>query len=66
VWTGGVTAAMQVASRLRFGCVWVNRHFTPVNEMPHGGLEMSGYGKDMSLPGLEDYTVARHVMVNTG
>ena len=66
VWTGSVKTAMQVASRLQYGCVWVNQHFTLVNEMPHGGLKMSGYGKDMSVYGLEDYTVVRHVMVNFG
>ena len=64
VWTGSVKTAMRVASQLQYGCVWVNQHFTLVNEMPHGGLKMSGYGKDMSVYGLEDYTVVRHVMVN--
>ena len=66
VWTGSVKTAMQVAARLQYGCVWVNQHFTLVNEMPHGGLKISGYGKDMSVYGLEDYTVVRHVMVNFG
>ena len=66
VWTGSVKTAMQVAARLQYGCVWVNQHFTLVNEMPHGGLKMSGYGKDMSVYSLEDYTVVRHVMVNFG
>ncbi len=66
VWTTNVKTAMQVASRLQYGCVWVNQHFTLVNEMPHGGLKRSGYGKDMSIYGLEDYTVVRHVMVNFG
>jgi aminobutyraldehyde dehydrogenase len=66
VWTENVKTAMQVASRLHYGCVWVNTHFTLVNEMPHGGLKMSGHGKDMSIYGLEDYTVVRHVMVNLG
>jgi acyl-CoA reductase-like NAD-dependent aldehyde dehydrogenase len=66
VWTENVKTAMQVASRLEYGCVWVNAHFTLVNEMPHGGLKRSGYGKDMSVYGLEDYTVVRHVMVNLG
>jgi aminobutyraldehyde dehydrogenase len=66
VWTGDVRKAMQVASRLEYGCTWINTHFTLVNEMPHGGVKMSGYGKDMSLYGLEDYTVVRHVMVNFG
>jgi aminobutyraldehyde dehydrogenase len=66
VWTTDVRKAMQVASRLEYGCTWINTHFTLVNEMPHGGVKMSGYGKDMSLYGLEDYTVVRHVMVNFG
>jgi aminobutyraldehyde dehydrogenase len=66
VWTGSVKTAMQVAARLQYGCVWANQHFTLVNEMPHGGLKTSGYGKDMSVYGLEDYTVVRHVMVNFG
>jgi aminobutyraldehyde dehydrogenase len=64
VWTTDVRRAMQVAAHLQYGCVWVNTHFTLVNEMPHGGLKQSGYGKDMSIYGLEDYTVVRHVMVN--
>ena len=54
---------MQVASRLQYGCTWVNTHFMLTNEMPHGGLKRSGYGKDMSMYALEDYTVVRHVMV---
>jgi aminobutyraldehyde dehydrogenase len=66
VWTGDVRKAMKVASRLEYGCTWINTHFTLVNEMPHGGVKMSGYGKDLSLYGLEDYTVVRHVMVNFG
>ncbi len=66
VWTGEVRKAMKVASRLEYGCTWINTHFTLVNEMPHGGLKMSGYGKDLSMYGLEDYTVVRHVMVNFG
>jgi aminobutyraldehyde dehydrogenase len=66
VWTTDLRKAMQVASRLEYGCTWVNTHFTLVNEMPHGGVKMSGYGKDMSMFGLEDYTAVRHVMVNFG
>jgi aminobutyraldehyde dehydrogenase len=66
VWTGDVRNAMKMASRLEYGCTWINTHFTLVNEMPHGGVKMSGYGKDLSMYGLEDYTVVRHVMVNFG
>jgi aminobutyraldehyde dehydrogenase len=66
VWSRDVAKAMTVASRLQYGCTWVNCHFMLVNEMPHGGLKQSGYGKDLSLYALEDYTVPRHVMVKFG
>jgi aminobutyraldehyde dehydrogenase len=63
VWTSDVSKAMNIARQLQYGCTWINTHFMLVNEMPHGGLKASGYGKDMSMYALEDYTVARHVMV---
>lgn len=63
VWTRDLAKGMKVASALRYGCTWVNTHFMLVSEMPHGGLKRSGYGKDLSLFSLEEYTVPRHVMV---
>jgi aminobutyraldehyde dehydrogenase len=63
VWTQDIALAMRTAKRLQYGCTWINTHFMLANEMPHGGLKSSGYGKDMSMLALEDYTVARHVML---
>jgi aminobutyraldehyde dehydrogenase len=63
VWTSDIGKGMATAARLHYGCTWVNTHFMLVNEMPHGGLKSSGYGKDLSMYALEDYTVPRHVMV---
>ena len=63
VWTTDAAKGMQVAARLQYGCTWVNTHFMLTNEMPHGGMKQSGYGKDMSSYALEDYSAVRHVMI---
>ena len=62
VWTKDHGRAMRVSRRLDFGCVWVNAHIPIVAEMPHGGFKQSGYGKDLSMYGFEDYTRIKHVM----
>jgi len=63
VWTNDITKGMSTAAKLEYGCAWVNTHFMLVSEMPHGGYKSSGYGKDMSMYALEDYTNIKHVMV---
>lgn len=55
---------MNATRLLRFGAVWINDHMPLVSEMPHGGFKQSGYGKDLSIYSLEDYTEIKHVMVN--
>ncbi len=62
VWTTNVNRALNAARKLRFGTVWINDHLPLVSEMPHGGYKQSGYGKDMSMYALEDYTQVKHVM----
>src|SRR6478736_2445693 len=64
VWTRDFGKAMRMSKRLDFGCVWINTHIPVVAEMPHGGFKHSGYGKDLSMYGLEDYTRIKHVMAN--
>jgi betaine-aldehyde dehydrogenase len=64
VWTKDFGKAMRMAKRLDFGCVWINTHIPLVAEMPHGGFKRSGYGKDLSQYGFEDYTRVKHVMAN--
>ncbi|HEY1280249.1 MAG TPA: gamma-aminobutyraldehyde dehydrogenase [Acidimicrobiales bacterium] len=64
VWTQNHGRAMRMAKRLDFGCVWINTHIPLVAEMPHGGFKKSGYGKDLSMYALEDYTRIKHVMTS--
>lgn len=64
VWTADFGRAMRLSRRLDFGAVWINTHIPLVAEMPHGGFKHSGYGKDLSMYGLEDYTRIKHVMAN--
>jgi betaine-aldehyde dehydrogenase len=64
VWTKDFGRAMRMSRALDFGCVWINTHIPLVAEMPHGGFGHSGYGKDLSMYGFEDYTRVKHVMAN--
>ena len=62
VWTENHGRALRMAKALDFGTVWINTHIPLVAEMPHGGYKQSGYGKDLSMYGFEDYTRIKHVM----
>jgi len=66
VWTKDHGRAMRMSKNLDFGVVWINTHIPFVSEMPHGGFKHSGYGKDLSMYGLEDYTRIKHVMSYIG
>ncbi len=64
VWTRDVARALEAARRLQFGTVWVNDHLPFMSEMPHGGFKQSGYGKDMSVYAVQEYTELKHVMIS--
>ncbi|TXL84969.1 gamma-aminobutyraldehyde dehydrogenase [Streptomyces sp. NBC_01725] len=64
VWTKDHGRAMRMSKNLDFGCVWINTHIMLVAEMPHGGFKQSGYGKDLSAYGFDDYTRIKHVMTS--
>jgi 1-pyrroline dehydrogenase len=63
VWTRDTATAMEAVRQLDFGCVWINDHLPFLSEMPHGGFKESGYGKDLSVYALEDYTRVKHAMI---
>ena len=62
VWTRSNARVMRFSKDMDYGCVWINTHIPLTAEMPHGGFKMSGYGKDLSMYGLEEYTRIKHVM----
>jgi betaine-aldehyde dehydrogenase len=64
VWTRDIYRALDASRRLEFGNTWINEHIPIVSEMPHGGVKQSGFGKDMSMYALEDFTTVRHVMAD--
>ena len=61
-WTSNIDTAARMTAQLDFGCVWINTHIPLIAEMPHGGFKKSGYGKDLSMYGFEDYTRIKHIM----
>ncbi len=65
VWTADIGKALRVSKAIQFGTVWINDHFTLVSEMPHGGFKESGYGKDLSMYAVDDYTVVKHIMIRS-
>ena len=62
IWTSNIDTAARMTAQMDFGCVWINTHIPLIAEMPHGGFKKSGYGKDLSMYGFEDYTRIKHVM----
>ncbi|MEX1357944.1 MAG: aldehyde dehydrogenase family protein, partial [Gaiellaceae bacterium] len=64
VWTRDVARALNASRKLQFGTVWINDHIPIMSEMPHGGYKQSGYGKDMSIYAVEEYTQLKHVMAS--
>ena len=62
VWSNDHARALRCSRAFDFGCVWINTHIPLVAEMPHGGFKQSGYGKDLSMYGFEEYTRVKHIM----